>query len=113
MEARAEIKTAAAAVSLAILARSRISGLTKSTSASKEVFTSSSIRTSPIVKTKIAHSIAEKFKISAGIMTMVATIRWILKFGSPLKASLMPAKANLKLLLRRKLVDILFKYTLG
>ena len=48
--------TAAAETSLATLAFSEISGLTRSTRVSREVFISSSTSTRKIVKTRIIHS---------------------------------------------------------
>ena len=61
-EAREEVSTAAAATSFAIFASPLISGLTKSTIASREVLTSSKIRTKVIIKTSPIHSNVESLR---------------------------------------------------
>lgn len=58
---------------------------------------SSRIRTKLMVKNKIIHSVGVKPNKNAAIKTKTATAVWILKFGSLLKASLMPERANLTL----------------
>jgi len=89
----AAIRTTAAETSFATLAWCLTSGLTRSTSASSIVFRSSNDITQKMAKVRINHSMVFNFSNTPVISAARAKKLCILKFGSFLKAVLIPSNA--------------------
>ena len=93
-------KTAPAAASFASFARGFLSSVTRSTTASTAVFTSSSAITSPNKQKQIHHFHAAICKIVPARTTRIITQQWIFMFLSLLMTAAIPSQAYLKLLCR-------------
>jgi len=93
----AEIKTAAADTSLATFAFGEILGLAISTTFSSTVLISSETITKEIVRKRTTHSKVSNFRKYATATTTKEIKVCIRKFGSFLKASLIPSIAKPKL----------------
>ena len=96
IEAKDEIRTAAAATSFAIFALPAISGLTMSTIASSEVLISSSISTNETIIIKANHSREERPSISPRVAAKVLQ-KLNLKFLPLVMAVKRPSTAYTKL----------------
>lgn len=89
----AKTKTAPAATSLACFANGRCSSVTKSTTRSSAVLTSSSEITAPIAKSMMSHSVIEIENPNPQRQTSTVKVKWIRRFLSIFTAWMMPSIA--------------------